>query len=93
MQRSDPQAMLHYYQANYPAPPYVTPSAPPPRVKAPTLLIHGMEDKALLAEGLNGVWNFVEPDFTLTTIPGAGHFVQQDAADAVSRTILAWLNR
>ncbi|MGE0339411.1 MAG: alpha/beta fold hydrolase [Xanthobacteraceae bacterium] len=93
MRRSDPQAILHYYQANYPAPPYVTPSAPPPRVKAPTLLIHGMEDKALLAEGLNGVWNFVEPDFTLATIPGAGHFVQQDAADAVSRTILAWLNR
>lgn len=93
MQRSDPQAMLHYYQANYPAPPYVTPAAPPPQVKAPTLLIHGMEDKALLAEGLNGVWNFVEQDFTLVTIPGAGHFVQQDAADAVSRTILAWLNR
>lgn len=93
MQRSDPQAMLHYYQANYPAPPYVAPVTPPPKVKAPTLLIHGLEDKALLSEGLNGVWNFVEQDFTLTTIAGAGHFVQQDAADAVSRTILAWLSR
>ncbi|MBX3535936.1 MAG: alpha/beta hydrolase [Xanthobacteraceae bacterium] len=93
MERSDPQAMLHYYQANYPAPPYAAPTAPPPKVKAPTLLIHGMEDKALLSEGLNGVWDFVEQDFTLATIPGAGHFVQQDAADAVSRTILAWLNR
>lgn len=93
MERSDPQAMLHYYQANYPAPPYAAPAAPPPKVKAPTLLIHGMEDKALLSEGLNGVWDFVEQDFTLATIPGAGHFVQQDAADAVSRTILAWLNR
>ena len=29
----------------------------------------------------------------LATVPGAGHFVQQDAAEAVSRTILAWLNR
>lgn len=93
MERSDPQAMLHYYQANYPAPPYAAPTAPPPKVKAPTLLIHGMEDKALLSEGLNGVWDFVEQDFTLATVPGAGHFVQQDAADAVSRTILAWLNR
>lgn len=93
MERSDPQAMLHYYQANYPAPPYAAPTAPPPKVKAPTLLIHGMEDKALLSEGLSGVWDFVEQDFTLATIPGAGHFVQQDAADAVSRTILAWLNR
>ncbi|MBX3518701.1 MAG: alpha/beta hydrolase [Xanthobacteraceae bacterium] len=93
MERSDPQAMLHYYQANYPAPPYAAPTVPPPKVKAPTLLIHGMEDKALLSEGLNGVWDFVEQDFTLATVPGAGHFVQQDAADAVSRTILAWLNR
>lgn len=93
MERSDPEAMLHYYQANYPAPPYAAPTAPPPKVKAPTLLIHGMEDKALLSEGLNGVWDLVEKDFTLATIPGAGHFVQQDAAEAVSRTILAWLNR
>ena len=93
MQQSNIQCMLHYYQANYPVPPYVAPTAPPPSVKAPTLLIHGMEDKALLSEGLNGVWNFVEQDFTLATIPGAGHFVQQDAADAVSRTMLAWLNR
>jgi pimeloyl-ACP methyl ester carboxylesterase len=93
MQQSSAQAMLHYYQANYPSPPYAAPTAPPPKVKAPTLLIHGMEDKALLSEGLNGVWNFVERDFTLATIPGAGHFVQQDAAEAVSRTILAWLTR
>jgi pimeloyl-ACP methyl ester carboxylesterase len=93
MQQSSAQAMLHYYQANYPSPPYAAPTAPPPKVKAPTLLIHGMEDKALLSEGLNGVWNFVDRDFTLATIPGAGHFVQQDAAEAVSRTILAWLAR
>lgn len=93
MERSDPQAMLHYYQANYPAPPYVAPDKPPPIVQAPTLLIHGLEDKALLSEGLNGVWDLVEPDFTLATIPGAGHFVQQDAAEMVSRTILAWLKR
>ena len=93
MQRSSPEAMLHYYQANYPAPPYQVPDRPPPKVKAPTLLIHGMEDKALLSEGLNGVWDFVENDFTLATIPGAGHFVQQDAAEMVSRTLLAWLRR
>jgi pimeloyl-ACP methyl ester carboxylesterase len=93
MQRSDTQAMLHYYQANYPHPPYEAPTKPPPIVKAPTLLIHGMADKALLSEGLNGVWNFVQRDFTLATIPGAGHFVQQDAAEAVSRTLLAWLGR
>jgi pimeloyl-ACP methyl ester carboxylesterase len=93
MQRSDPQAMLHYYQANYPREPYVAPPGTPKSVQVPTLLIHGLGDKALLAEGLSGVWNYVARDLTIVTIPGAGHFVQQDAADLVSRTMLAWLNR
>jgi pimeloyl-ACP methyl ester carboxylesterase len=32
-------------------------------------------------------------DLTLVTIPGAGHFVQQDASDLVSRTMRSWLLR
>ena len=51
------------------------------------------DDWALLPGALNDTWQWVEKDLTLVTVPGAGHFVQQDAADAVSRTILAWLNR
>ena len=62
-------------------------------VKVPTLLIHGLGNKALLSEGLNGVWNYVASDLTITTSTGAGHFVQQDAAELVSRTMLAWLLR
>jgi pimeloyl-ACP methyl ester carboxylesterase len=93
MQRSDPQAMLHYYQANYPHPPYHAPEGSPKPVQVPTLLIHGLGDKALLSEGLNGVWDFVTSDLSIITIPGAGHFVQQDAAELVSRTISAWLKR
>ena len=93
MQRSDPQAMLHYYQANYPREPYRVWNSEPVHVKMPTLLIHGLKDKALAATGLNGLWNWVDADLTITTIPGADHFVQQDAADLVSRTLLAWLKR
>jgi pimeloyl-ACP methyl ester carboxylesterase len=93
MRRSDPQAMLHYYQANYPREPYRVPEGEPKLVRVPTLLIHGLGDKALLSEGLNGVWNYVASDLTIVTIPGAGHFVQQDAAELVSRTIVAWLAR
>ena len=93
MQRSDPQAMLHYYQANYPREPYRAWNSEPAHVKMPTLLIHGLKDKALAATGLNGLWNWVDADLTITTIPGADHFVQQDAADLVSRTLLAWLKR
>lgn len=93
MRRSDPQAMMHYYQANYPREPYAAPEGAPKLVQVPTLLIHGLGDKALLSEGLNGVWNYVASDLTIVTIPGAGHFVQQDAAELVSRTIVAWLGR
>jgi pimeloyl-ACP methyl ester carboxylesterase len=93
MKRSDPQAMLHYYQANYPREPYAAPQHEPKPVRVPTLLIHGLDDETLLADGLSGVWNYVAADLTIITIPGAGHFVQQDAAELVSRTMLAWLNR
>jgi pimeloyl-ACP methyl ester carboxylesterase len=93
MKRSDPQAMLHYYQANYPREPYRVWDSEPVHVKMPTLLIHGLKDKALASNGLNGLWNWVDADLTITTIPGADHFVQQDAADLVSRTLLAWLKR
>jgi epoxide hydrolase 4 len=93
MKRSDPQAMLHYYQANYPREPYRVWDSEPVHVKMSTLLIHGLKDKALASTGLNGLWNWVDADLTITTIPGADHFVQQDAADLVSRTLLAWLKR
>lgn len=57
------------------------------------LLIHGLKDQALLPGALNDTWNWVEKDLTLVTIPGAGHFVQQDAADLVTKTIVGWLTR
>jgi pimeloyl-ACP methyl ester carboxylesterase len=93
MKRSDPQTMLHYYQANYPREPYRVWNSEPVHVKVPTLLIHGLKDKALASTGLNALWNWVDADLTITTIPGADHFVQQDAANLVSRTLLAWLMR
>ncbi|MDQ3386261.1 MAG: alpha/beta hydrolase, partial [Actinomycetota bacterium] len=34
-----------------------------------------------------------ENDLTLVTVPGAGHFVQQDAPEFVSRAIKSWLSR
>jgi pimeloyl-ACP methyl ester carboxylesterase len=57
------------------------------------LEIHGLDDTALLSGALNNTWDWMGKDFTLMTIPGAGHFVQQDASDLVSRTMKAWLNR
>ncbi len=67
--------------------------APLVKWKCPVLSIYGLKDTALLHPALNGNWEFVEHDLTLVTIPDAGHFVQQDAADLVTRSIRSWLNR
>ena len=48
MKRSDFEAMLNYYKRNYPRPPYEEDASDPVRLKMPVLLIHGLDDKALL---------------------------------------------
>ena len=86
--------MLNYYKANYPDVSATASDEPPPplpKVRASVLMFHGLEDRALLPAGLNGTWNWLERDLTLVTVPGAGHFVQQDAAAQVSATMRSWL--
>ena len=85
--------MLNYYKANYPREPYEEDTSPVVKIKMPVLLIHGLEDKALLAGALNDTWKWLEKDLTLVTIPGADHFVQQEATDLVNRSIKMWLGR
>jgi pimeloyl-ACP methyl ester carboxylesterase len=91
--RSDFEAMLNYYKRNYPREPYKEDTSPLIKVKMPVLMIHGLNDTALLAGALNNTWEWLEKDLTLVTVPGAGHFVQQDASDLVTRTIKMWLAR
>ncbi len=91
--RSDFAAMLAYYQCNYPRPPYDPGPWAATKVKAPTLLIHGLDDPYLLPGALAGTWDWIDADLTLTTIPGAGHWVHHQAADLVNRTMRAWLAR
>jgi pimeloyl-ACP methyl ester carboxylesterase len=93
--KSDFEAMLNYYKANYPKPDAPPPTGPAtfPKVKVPVLIVHGLEDQALLPGALNGTWEWVEKDLTIVTVPGASHFVQQDAARFVSDTMVDWLAR
>jgi len=91
--RSDFEAMLNYYKRNYPREPYTEDTSPVVKAQVPVLMIHGLDDKALLPGALNNTWDWLEKDLTLVTVPGAGHFVQQDAADLVSRSMRAWLLR
>lgn len=91
--KSDFEAMLNYYKRNYPREPYTEDKSPIVKVKMPVLMIHGLDDTALLAGALNNTWDFLEQDLTLVTVPKAGHFVQQDASDLVTRSIKMWLKR
>jgi len=86
------KAMMAYYKQNYPREPYKEYSGSIPTIKMPVLLFHGLEDQALLADGLNNTWEWVEKDLTIVTVPGAGHWVQHDAADFVSAMMKSWLD-
>ena len=92
-ERSSFEGMLNYYKANYPRKPYAQPDQPPPPVKCPVLMIHGLKDTALLPGALDGTWQWLEKDLTLVTVPDADHFVQQDRPEFVTRTLLSWLRR
>ena len=92
-EQSDFEAMLNYYKANYPRPPYKEPTEPVVKVRCPTLVIHGLKDTYLLSDALNNTWDWIANDLTLVTIPDATHFVQHDAQDMVNRSMRMWLNR
>jgi pimeloyl-ACP methyl ester carboxylesterase len=89
--RSDFEAMLNYYKQNYPRPPYVEDTSPVVKVKMPVLLLHGLNDAALLPGMLNRTWDWIDNTLTLVTVPNVGHFIQNDAPDFVSSTIKSWL--
>ena len=91
--KSDFEGMLNYYKRNYPTESGdKLPSLPPlPKLAMPVLQFHGLGDQALHSDGLSGTWNWIDKDFTLVTVPNAGHFVQQDAAELVSSTMRWWL--
>jgi len=92
-QRSDIEGMLNYYKRNYPREPYVEDTSPVLKTNMPVLMIHGLADTALLSGALNNTWDWMGQDLTLVTIPGSGHFVQQDASELVSKSMRMWLLR
>tara|TARA_A100000171_G_scaffold51841_2_gene67607 strand:+ start:21475 stop:22383 length:909 start_codon:yes stop_codon:yes gene_type:complete len=96
-EHSDFDAMLAYYKQNYPDLPEFSEQAPPPnphipRLTMPVLVFHGLADTALDARGLNNTWEWIDAETTIVTIPGAGHFVQQDEAEKVTNTLTWWLS-
>ena len=98
-ERSSFEGMLNYYKANYPKstpqPPANTTqpaAATYPKIQCRVLMIHGLDDTALLPAALNDSWQWMAKELTIVTVPGADHFVQQDAAELVTDRISRWLS-
>ena len=90
-ERSSIEGMLNYYKANYPREPYDDSERTYPKIKCPVLMFHGLDDWALLPGALNDTWQWVDQDLTLITVPGAGHFIQQDRPELVTKRMHRWL--
>jgi pimeloyl-ACP methyl ester carboxylesterase len=91
-------AMLNWYRASklMVPPPGVRLSLPDwvlgafPTVEMPTLVIWGMQDKALLPVQLEGLDRLVT-DLRIVRVPDAGHFVPWEKPAAVSAALLPFL--
>jgi len=91
-QRSSTESMMNYYKANYPREPYTSGSfVELDKIKMPVLQFHGLNDRALLPGALNDTWEELEKNWTLVTVPGAGHWVHVEKPEFVNEMILAWL--
>lgn len=92
-------AMLNWYRASAVQVPAMdaTPDRPAflngpfPPLKMPTLVIWGLEDKALLPVQLEGLGALV-PDLTLRKLEGVGHFAPWESPDQVTGAIRGWLD-
>lgn len=93
MARCNPNAMLNYYRACFPAPPYALRDHAPSPVRVPTLAIHGLDDPYALSAGLNDLWNWIDAELIIRAWPGVGHFVQQDAPERLTSAFVEWLGR
>ena len=91
-------AMLNWYRGSKVVvpPPGVTVPLPDlllrafPEIKVPTLVIWGMQDKALLPVQLDGLEALVE-DLTIVRLPGAGHFAPWETGGQVAQALELFL--
>jgi len=94
-------AMLNWYRASPVAvldmdAPFAVPADwqrfPLPRQTIPTLVVWAMDDLALPPENLDGLGDLID-DLTIVRVPGAGHFVQWEAPEAVNAALDQFLTR
>jgi len=83
------RSALAYYRAAFRRP-WRAWSEPPP-VRAPTLVLWGERDPILGRSLLDDLPRYVRAPLRIEVVEGAGHFVQQEAPEAVNRALVAFL--
>ncbi|HUS17967.1 MAG TPA: alpha/beta hydrolase [Chloroflexia bacterium] len=81
--------MLNYYRASALGPPPGSP-APDLTVRAPTLVLWGEQDRALLTGNLDGLEAFV-PDLQVQRIPAGTHWVVHEEGPQITAAIRAFI--
>jgi epoxide hydrolase 4 len=84
-------AALNYYRANIPPESWLRPPPDPPPVLRPTLIVWGEDDAYLGPILLERSVTKVAGPLRVERLPGIGHWVQQEAPEAVNRHLLAHL--
>lgn len=83
-------AMLNYYRANI-LKRFFSKGSEPKKIEVPTLFIYGERDSAVLPQTVENVGEYIEAEFREVRIPESGHWVQQEAKDAVSKILREFL--
>jgi pimeloyl-ACP methyl ester carboxylesterase len=88
---SDPEAIRSYYRVNLPVRIESLPDLP--AVQARTLILYGLEDKFIPPCYYHLSAARVAGECAVVPIPGAGHFIHQQAAERVTAELFEWLDR
>ncbi len=62
-------------------------------IDVPVLHLHGIDDGCMLEHGAERSGRFVRGPYTYRPVPGAGHFLTEEAPDVVNAALLSWLDR
>ena len=83
-------AMLNYYRANI-FRRFFTNTADTAKIKVPTVFIYGEQDQVIMPESVRGIGEMIDAPFEEFHIPTSGHWVQQEAAAAVTEILREFL--
>ena len=61
-------------------------------ITLPVLQLHGAHDRAVLPDTSSDSADYVTGPFTRQLVPGAGHFLPEEAPDVVNGALVSWLD-